>query len=403
MANEGMETLEERMQRQGMPIAVEGAEYPGEVLFSTVSADSPTALYKAGKISREEYEAMARDAFFGASTLGGTGGAQVAENEDGGPGSGNWGHAGRPGQKETNEDAADTDECAAVLVVRGGYVLCGDRKDGKGVCGPGGHVQEGESSAEAAVREAQEEFGITPLEITPYGRLDGSTGLYRDTVLYVTDSFDGEPQTDGEEMSGARWMSLGELWKEELFPAFEDGIKILLKRLKIGENTLTNSRKNDTISIKQTSSDGEVNSDSYPRHKGRPNKRGGSLPRLEAGKITEALKSGVISSEVDWKKQSKHFYGSKSYNKATSRGTRVSYMTIGRKEIQEIVENFAGTGIGYGNGKQFKEVIDAERVAGIFLSEKGGESDKGEKTTRLTIHYAKDGCHVVPAQPKKEG
>ena len=41
----------------------------------------------------------------------------------------------------------------------GTSVLCGTRADNCAICGPGGHVQEGESPIQAAICETQEEFG----------------------------------------------------------------------------------------------------------------------------------------------------------------------------------------------------------------------------------------------------
>ena len=61
-------------------------------------------------------------------------------------------------QEETT-DAVEGNERqgAAVIVIDGGKILCGRRKDDGTICGPGGHVEDGEQPEQAAVREAQEE------------------------------------------------------------------------------------------------------------------------------------------------------------------------------------------------------------------------------------------------------
>ena len=70
-------------------------------------------------------------------------------------------------QEETT-DAVEGNERqgAAVIVIDGGKILCGRRKDDGTICGPGGHVEDGEQPEQAAVREAQEEFGSHPITYT---------------------------------------------------------------------------------------------------------------------------------------------------------------------------------------------------------------------------------------------
>lgn len=67
----------------------------------------------------------------------------------------------------TNADAADTDRGVGVLVMQDGRFLCGTRLKGGSVGGPGGHIEAGESPEDAAIRETQEEFGITPKDLMP--------------------------------------------------------------------------------------------------------------------------------------------------------------------------------------------------------------------------------------------
>lgn len=129
-----------------------------------------------------------------------------------------------------NADGADI-SAASVLVVRDGKILCATRSNGDGICGPGGKIEPGETSEEAARRESQEEFGITPLNFIPLGNYKGSTGLYLPCRMYFTDQFTGTPEADGDEMQNARWMTLQELQEEQLFPPFETSLYRLMELL----------------------------------------------------------------------------------------------------------------------------------------------------------------------------
>lgn len=117
---------------------------------------------------------------------------------------------------------------SAVLVVHDGRILCASRSGGEGVCGPGGKLEVGETPEEAAVREAQEEFYITPLNLIPLGDYKGFPGLYLPCRIYFTDQFTGTPEADGVEMLNAGWKTLQELQEEQLFPPFEKSIHMLM-------------------------------------------------------------------------------------------------------------------------------------------------------------------------------
>lgn len=78
-------------------------------------------------------------------------------------------------------------------------------------------------------------------------------------------------------------------------------------------------------------------------------------------------------------------------------GDYVSTVDIGNDELQDIIISQAGSGTCYTNGVQFKEIIDAGKIVGTYVARNGKES----KTSRLTVHYSKSGCHAVPASSKK--
>ena len=113
---------------------------------------------------------------------------------------------------------------AAVLIVRDGKFLVGDRSDGKGICGPGGHAQWGETPEEAANREAQEEFGIKPKNLRPLNGKKFSEG----TVYFWTDEFSGNPKTDDEEMFRPRWLTAREIMEQKTLPNFQESVEMYL-------------------------------------------------------------------------------------------------------------------------------------------------------------------------------
>lgn len=98
------------------------------------------------------------------------------------------------------------DECGAVLIARfskmeGQYAI------------PGGHVEYGETIAEALVRELIEETGLVPLRyrlirvgerIRPPLYKDGTHHIvYLD---FVVDAWEGDLQLDGDELNDGLWL-----------------------------------------------------------------------------------------------------------------------------------------------------------------------------------------------------
>lgn len=184
----------------------------------------------------------------------------------------------QPATINVRMDGEDTDFGAAVLVVKDGKILVADRGDGEGLCGPGGHIQDDETVEAAVVREAQEEFGIVPLNILPLGYYQGSPGRYSPSIMYFTDQFEGTPTPDDDEMKNARWMTLEELENADLFPPFEESVKMLI-------NLLTARHPTATI----TSEDGGSGSGNFG-HGGRKGQIGGSSPTASATGENEPCK-----------------------------------------------------------------------------------------------------------------
>jgi phage-related protein (TIGR01555 family) len=131
----------------------------------------------------------------------------------------------------------DTKACVGVLVVSQGKVLSGTRKTEFGhglICGPGGHIKEGESPKQAAFREAEEEFGISPKELIPLGRgpMEPDTGIQ--PHIFLCTEYEGEPNCVDGEMADPQFRTLEEieLLTPSLFQPFADDVKLLKAALR---------------------------------------------------------------------------------------------------------------------------------------------------------------------------
>lgn len=138
------------------------------------------------------------------------------------------------GQGETEQDEAPPGS-AAVLVMRDGNVLIGKRKDGNGWCGPGGHIEDGETPQEAAARELTEEFGITANELIEIGTLTGLDPRFGTPVIFLCTEYAGEPKADGAEMTDAQFVNVDDLDDLHLFPPFIASVKMLMKEVVLNE------------------------------------------------------------------------------------------------------------------------------------------------------------------------
>lgn len=137
----------------------------------------------------------------------------------------------------TNADAADTDRGVGVLVVQDGRFLCGTRLKGGSVGGPGGHIEVGESPEDAAIRETQEEFGITPKDLMPVAFLSDLKPPYCPSHVFLCTDFDGSIQCADGEMTSPGFITAEKVAElstqnpERLFPPFAQSIAALLNVL----------------------------------------------------------------------------------------------------------------------------------------------------------------------------
>lgn len=133
-----------------------------------------------------------------------------------------------------DEESVKVPHGAAVLVVHDGKILCGRRKDDGYICGPGGHIEDSEEPEAAAVREAFEEFDITPQNLVYLGETEGDGKQYLPSYIFLCAQHDGDPKCDNLEMMDAEWLSMGELASERLFPPFAESLDLLMRQLRGG-------------------------------------------------------------------------------------------------------------------------------------------------------------------------
>ncbi len=126
---------------------------------------------------------------------------------------------------------------AAVLIIKDGKVLCGHRKDGQGICGPGGHIEEGETPEEAAMRETWEEFGIEPTELIPLGQMKNLSEEFGSPHIFLSTGFNGEVKPNTQEMEQNAFTDLQSLQTESLWEPFKKSLEMFLSEVANAEGT----------------------------------------------------------------------------------------------------------------------------------------------------------------------
>ncbi len=318
--------------------------------------------------------------------------AKVAQNNDTAAGYSNTQGEGKPFS-------------VGVLVISDGKVLTGTRHNDFGyglICGPGGHGEEGETPEQAAFRETEEEFGISPKSLIPLGRgpKEPDTGLT--PYLFLCTDYEGEPDCVDLEMTGAKFRTMQELDElaSTLFQPFADGLDVLttcidtavffgddgtglnegegLEKLSdsvgkalstnphIPENPIDKSAFSSTIKSKETTEDGGPGSGNHG-HKGVPGQTGGSAPSGAASEATKfQTKNGKMKITSDLKV------------KASKSGK--TSVTI--KEGREIdgIYSFAGKG-------SDKNLV----VSGLLAKQLGGKPDEWAHLCGFATITATDG------------
>ena len=185
----------------------------------------------------------------------------------------------------TNADAADTDRGVGVLVVQDGRFLCGTRLKGGSIGGPGGHIEAGESPEDAAIRETQEEFGITPKDLMQVAFLSDLKPPYCPSHVFLCTDFDGSIRCADGEMSSPGLITAEKVAElstqnpERLFPPFAQSVTALLDVLSSNPG-LTSEAQNAKMKDRM-----DFNEADHPRD--------------ENGKFAESEGSGSGSTESE--------------------------------------------------------------------------------------------------------
>ena len=211
-----------------------------------------------------------------------------------------------------------------VLVVIDGEILCGTRAKEGTIGGPGGHIEAGETPEQAAVRESQEEFGITPKELIPVTTLTGMPEQYGVSQVFLCTEYDGHIACDGEEMVRPGFLSMEKAKElmsgkpERLFEPFRLSIDALLTELFPNENSdLTAGVPSGSVNDR-----GDFEESKHPRDKsgqfassgsgssspGQPTGSKASLSPKEKDKVVSRLVGQKTHDGVEIKSVSSHAF-----------------------------------------------------------------------------------------------
>lgn len=125
-------------------------------------------------------------------------------------------------------DAVTPTGCG-VIVIKNGKILIGERKDNGLVCGPGGHIEMGETPEEAAIRETREEFGINIAETIPLTIISGMPAEYCPSQVFLCTEYFGTPICFNAEMENARFEDIRKIMNMNLFLPFQLSLKKLIR------------------------------------------------------------------------------------------------------------------------------------------------------------------------------
>lgn len=118
------------------------------------------------------------------------------------------------------QDWQPQERATLCFVVRAGQILLIRKKRGLGagkMNGPGGRLEPGETAAQAAIRETEEELGITPLDLSFRGELyfQFADGYSLQCSVFTAKDHAGEPIETDEAIP--HWTPLDRIPYEEMW------------------------------------------------------------------------------------------------------------------------------------------------------------------------------------------
>ncbi len=130
---------------------------------------------------------------------------------------------------------------ADVLLIRDGKVLLGRRKDtgfGDGMYGiPGGHLEAGETLLQTAIREAQEECGVSiqPADISFAHALHHHSANVYIQFFFIASTWVGDPHIcEPDRCDDMQWFPLDAL-PENILPHIRQVIECIGKKISYSE------------------------------------------------------------------------------------------------------------------------------------------------------------------------
>jgi 8-oxo-dGTP pyrophosphatase MutT (NUDIX family) len=149
-----------------------------------------------------------------------------------------------------------------VIVMQGSKVLTATRTDDGTICGPGGHLDDGEDLKSAALRETEEEFGIVPTELELLGELSGMPEEYCNSTVYLCTQYEGTPVADGIEQKSANFVELSDLLEaDNLFLPFKASLSLLQQKNMSITTTFKVAKANDSEGLVSGWANVAVNAD----------------------------------------------------------------------------------------------------------------------------------------------
>jgi len=123
------------------------------------------------------------------------------------------------------------------------------------------------------------------------------------------------------------------------------------------------------------------------------------IPQTSSSMITKKIESGEYGTSLSINQYNKHKEGTAQYeaylkSRKEKSGNPQSILTISQEEAQQIILQKSGTGIvkvDKNGNPQSREKISCGKVIGKYYG--GG---KYHDTNKATIHYGKNGAHIVP-------